>query len=150
MKWIWHPFPKRFYLIILSFQITHPWPHSPSWVLCMKLGLGTLLCSHETIPFGVQSYEPIPLVVLPHRLLACSQTSKPCLLRPRHAHNHHTMDSSPNNSRREHNCSLPIVQPTHVITILRTPRPIAADGNITSSMPIMRPTTKHIPDPYWT
>ena len=115
-----------------------------------ELGLGTLLCSHKTNSFVVQPYEPIPLIVLSYRLLVRSKTSKSSQLGPWHARNHHTMDSSPNSSRREHNSSLPIVHPTHVITILRTPRPIVADGNSTSSMPIMCPTTKHIPDPYWT
>jgi len=115
-----------------------------------ELGLGTSLCSHETNPFVVQPYEPIMLIVLPYRLLVCSKSSKPLSLGPWHARNHHTMDSSPNSSRREPNSSLPIVRPTHVITILRTPRPLVADGNSTNSMPIMRPTIKHIPDPYWT
>jgi len=95
----------------------------------MNLGLGTLLCSHKTNPSVVQPYEPIPLIVLPHKLLACSKTSKPFSLGPWHAHNHHTIDSSPNNSQQEQNCSLPIVHPTHVITILRTPRHLAADEN---------------------
>jgi len=114
------------YLILSNY---HPWSHSPSWVICMKLGLGTLLCSHEIIPFVVRPYELIPLIVLPHRLLACSKTSKPSSLRPRDARNHHTMDSSSNSSRRKRNRSLQIVHPMHVITILRTPRPLAADGN---------------------
>jgi len=57
------------------------------------------------------------------------------------------MDSSPNRSRREHHSSLPIVRPTHAITILRTPRPIVADENSTSSMPIMRSTTQAHPKP---
>jgi len=57
------------------------------------------------------------------------------------------MDSSPNSSRREHHSSLPIVRPTHAITILRTHRPIVADGNSTSSMPIMRSTTQAHPRP---
>jgi len=115
-----------------------------------ELGLGTSLCFHETNPFVVQPYEPIPLIVLPYRLLVCSKSSKPSQLGPWHARNHHTMDSPPNSSRREHSSSLIIVHPTHVITILRTPRPLVADGNSTSSMPIMHPTIKHIPDPYWT
>ena len=93
------------------------------------LGLGTLLCSHETNPIVVQPYEHILLIVLPYRLLVCSKTSKPPSLGPWHARNHHTMDSSPNSSRREHNSSLPIVRLTHVISILRTPRHLAADGN---------------------
>jgi len=111
------------------FQITHPWSHSPSWVICMILGLETVLCFHETNPFVVQPYEPIPLIVLPHRLHICSKTSKPSSLGPWHARNHHTMDSSPNSIQREQNYSLPIVRPTHVITILRTPRHLVADGN---------------------
>jgi len=41
-----------------------------------ELGLGTSLCSHETDSFVVQPYEPIPLIVLPYRLLVCSKTSK--------------------------------------------------------------------------
>ncbi|QCD86205.1 hypothetical protein DEO72_LG3g726 [Vigna unguiculata] len=45
------------------------------------------------------------------------------------------MDSSPNSSRREHHSFLPIVRPTHAITILRTPRPLVADGNSTSEIP---------------
>ena len=32
----------------------------------------------------------------------------------------------------------------------KTPRSLVADGNSTSSMPIMCRTTEHIPDPYWT
>jgi len=115
-----------------------------------ELGLRTSLCSHETNPFVVQPCEPILLIVLPYRLLVCSKTSKSSQLGPWHAHNHHTMDSSLNSSRREHNSSLPIVRPTHVITILRTPRSLVANGNSTSSIPIMRPTVKHIPNPYWT
>ena len=115
-----------------------------------ELGLGTSLYSHETNSFVVQPYEPISLIVLPHKLLVCSKTSKSSQLGPWHARNHHTMDSSLNSSRREHHSSLPIVRPTHVITILRTHRPLVADGNLTSSMPIMCPTIKHIPDPYWT
>jgi len=115
-----------------------------------ELGLGTSLCSHETNSFVVQPYEPIPLIVLPYRLLVCGKTSKSSQLGPWYARNHHTMDFSPNSSRREHNSSLPIVRPTHVITILRTPHPLVADGNSTNSIPIMCPTTKHIPDPYWT
>jgi len=95
----------------------------------MNLGLGTLLCSHGTNPSVVQPYEPISLIVLLHRLLACSKTSNPFSLGPQHARNHHTMDSSPNNSQREQNYSLPIVCPTHVITILRTPCHLAVDGN---------------------
>ena len=113
-----------------------------------ELGLGTSLCFHETNSFVVQSYEPIPLIVLPYRLLVCSKTSKSYTWTL--ARNHHTMDSSPNSSRREHYSSLPMVCPTHAITILRTPRPLVADGNSISSMPIMCPPTKHIPDPYWT
>ena len=115
-----------------------------------ELGLGTSLYTHETNSFVVRPYELIPLIVLPYRLLVCSKTSKSPQLGLWHACNHHTKDSSPNSSRREHNSSLPIVRPTHVITILRTPRPLVADGNSTSSMPIMCPTTKHIPNPYWT
>jgi len=112
-----------------------------------ELGLGTSLCSHETNSFVVQPYEPIPLIVMPYRLLVCSKSSKPPQLGPWHARNHHTMDSSLNNSRREHHSSLPIVRPTHVITILRTPRSIVTDGNSTSSMPIMRSTTQAHPIP---
>jgi len=115
-----------------------------------ELGLGTSLCSHETNSFMVQPYEPIPLIVLPYRLLACSINIQVSHLDPGHARNHHTMDSSPDSSQREHHSSLPIVRPTHAITILRTPRPLVADGNSTSSMPIMCPTSEHIPDPYWT
>ena len=55
----------------------------------------------RTIPFVVQPYEPILLIVQPHRLLVCGKTSKPSQLGPWHARNHHTMDSSPNSSRRE-------------------------------------------------
>jgi len=106
-----------------------------------ELGLGTLLCSHETNPFVVQPYEPIPLIVLPHRLLVYSKTSKPSSLGPWHARNHHTMDSSPNSSQREHNSSLPIVRPTHVMTILRTPRHLATDGNFTVPCPSCVPPT---------
>jgi len=113
----------------------------------MKLGPGFSLCFHETIPFVVQPYEPILLIVQPYRLLACSNTSKLTQLGPWHARNHHTMDSSPNSSRREHNSSLPIVCPMHAITILRTRGPIVADGNSTSSMPIMRSTTQAHPRP---
>jgi len=112
-----------------------------------ELGLGTSLCFHETNPFVVQPYEPIPLIVLPYRLLVCSKSSKPSRLGPWHPRNHYTMDSSPNSSWREHNNSLPIVRSTHVITILRTSRPLVVDENSTSSMPIMCPTIKHIPDP---
>jgi len=112
-----------------------------------ELGLGTSLYSHETNPFVVQPYAPILLIVLPYKLLVCSKTSKPLSLGPWHARNHHTMDSSPNSSQREHSSSLPIVRPTHVITILRTPRPLAADGNSTSFMPIMRPSTQAHPKP---
>jgi len=101
----------------------------------------------RTIPFVVQPYEPILLIVQPHKLLVCGKTSKPSQLGPWHARNHHTMDSSPNSIWREHHSSLPIVRPTHVITILRTPRPIVADGNSTSSMPIMRSTTQAHPRP---
>jgi len=100
-----------------------------------ELGFGTSLCSHETNSFVVQPYEPILLIVLPYRLLVCSKTFKPPSLGPWHARNHHTMDSSPNSSRWEHNNSLPIVRPTHVITILRTPRHLAADGNYTVPCP---------------
>jgi len=99
------------------------------------LGFGTLLCSHETNPFVVQPYEPILLIVLPYKLLVYSKPSKPHSLGPRHARNHHTMDSSPNSNRQEHNSSLPIVRPTHVITILRTPRHLAANGNYTVPCP---------------
>jgi len=101
----------------------------------MNLGLGTLLCSHETNPFVVQPYEPISLIVLPHRLLICRKSSKPSSLGPWHARNHHTMDSSPNSSQRKQNYSLPIMCPTHVITILRTPRHLAADENYTVPCP---------------
>jgi len=94
-----------------------------------ELGLGTSLCFHEINPFVVQPYELFPLIVLPHGLLVCSRTSKPPSLGPWRARNHHTMDSSPNNRRREHNSSLPIVHLMHVITILRTPRHLAADEN---------------------
>jgi len=94
-----------------------------------ELGLGTLLCSHETNPFVVQPYEPISLIVLPHRLLVCRKPSKPSSLESWHARNHHTMESSLNSNQREQNYSLPIVRPTHVITILRTPRHLATDGN---------------------
>ena len=38
-----------------------------------ELGLGTSLYSHETNSFVVQPYEPILLIVLPYRLLACSK-----------------------------------------------------------------------------
>ena len=96
-----------------------------------ELDLGTSLCSHETNTFVVQPYEPILLIVLPYRLLICSKTSKPPSLGPWHTRNHHTMDSSPNSSRREHNSSLPIVRLMHVITILRTPHHLAADENYT-------------------
>jgi len=95
----------------------------------MKLGLGTSLCFHETNSFVVQPYEPIPLIVLPYRLLVCSKTSKSSQLGPWHARNHHIMDSSPNSIQREYNYSLPIVRPTHAITILRTPHPLVADRN---------------------
>ena len=95
----------------------------------------TSLCSHETNPFVVQLYEPILLIVLPYRLLVCSKISKPPSLRPWHTHNHHTMDSSPNSSWWEHNSFLPIVRPTHVITILRTTRHLAVDGNYTVPCP---------------
>ena len=113
----------------------------------MKLGLGTFLCFHETNSFVVQPYEPIPLIVLPYRLLVCNKSSKPFPPGPWHARNHHTMDSSPNSSRREHRSSLSIVRPTHIITILRTPRPIVVDGNSTNSMPIMHSTTQAHPRP---
>jgi len=75
-----------------------------------ELGLGTSLCFHETNPFVFQPYEPIPLIVLPYRLLVYSKSSKPSRLGPWHARNHHTMDSSPNSNRREHHSSLPCVQ----------------------------------------
>jgi len=84
-----------------------------------ELGLGTSLYSHETNSFVVQPYEPIPLIVLPYRLLICSKSSKPYRLGPG----------------------------THAITILRTHRPIVADGNSTSSMPIMRSTIQAHPRP---
>jgi len=100
-----------------------------------ELGIGTSLCSNETIPFVVQPYELILLIVLPYRLLVCSETFKPPSLGPWHARNHHTMDSSPNSSRREHNSSKPIVRLTHVITIVRTPRHLAANGNYTVPCP---------------
>jgi len=100
-----------------------------------ELGLGTSLCSHETNPFVVQPYEPILLIVLPYRLLVCIKISKPPSLGPWHARNDHTMDSSPNSSRQEHNSSLPIVRLMQVITILRTPRHLAADGNYTVPCP---------------
>jgi len=115
-----------------------------------ELDLGTSLCFHESNSFVVQPYEHVPLIVLPYKLLVFCKSSKSSHLDPCDTCNHHTMDSSPNNSRREHNSSLPIVRPTHAITILRTPRLLVADGNSTSSMPIMCPTTKHILDPYWT
>jgi len=101
-----------------------------------ELGLGTSLCSHEINQFVVQPYEPILLIVLPYRLLVCSKTSKPPSLRPWRARNHHIMDSSPNSSRREHNSSLPIVCSTHAITMLRTPRHLAANGNYTVPCPV--------------
>jgi len=100
-----------------------------------ELGLRTSLCSHETNPFVVQPYESILLIVLPYRLLVCNKSSKPPSLGPWHARNHHTMDSSPNSSRREHNISLPIVRSTHVITILKTPCHLAADENYTVPCP---------------
>ena len=112
-----------------------------------ELGLGTSLFSHETNSFVVQPYEPIPLIVLPYKLLICSKSSKPSRLGPWHARNHHTMDSSPNSSRREHHSSLPVVRPTHVIIILRTPHPIVVDRNSTSVMPIMRSTIQAHPKP---
>jgi len=84
-----------------------------------ELGLGTSLCSHETDSFVVQPYEPILLIVLPYRLLVCSKNTQVSHLDP----------------------------VTHAITILMTPRPLVADGNSTSSMPIMCPTTEHIPNP---
>jgi len=106
------------------------------------LGPGTSLCSNETTPFVVQPYEPILLIVLLYKLLVCSKTSKPLSLGPWHACNHHTMDSSPNSSRREHNSFLPIVRPTHVIIILRTPHHLAADGNYTVPCPsCVQPTS---------
>jgi len=67
----------------------------------MKLGLGTSLCSHETNSFVVQPYEPIPLIVLPYRLLVCSK----------------------------HPSHLNLDPGTHAITILWTPRPIVANRN---------------------
>jgi len=100
-----------------------------------ELGLGTSPCNHETNPFVVQPHEPILFIVLPYRLVVCSKTSKPPSLGPWHARNHHTMDSLPNSSRREHNSSLPIVRPMHVITILRTPCHLAADVNYTVPCP---------------
>ena len=107
-----------------------------------ELGPGTSLCSHETNPFVVQPYEPILLIVLPYRLLVCSKSSKPPTLGPWHTRNHHTMDSSPNSSRQEHNNSLPIVRPTHIITTLMTPRHLAADGNFTIPCPsCVQPTS---------
>jgi len=57
------------------------------------------------------------------------------------------MDFSPNSSRLEHHSSFPIVRPTHVITILRTPRLIVPNGNSTSSMPMMRSTIQAHPSP---
>ncbi|QCD79011.1 hypothetical protein DEO72_LG1g2648 [Vigna unguiculata] len=96
----------------------------------MNLCLETLLCSHETNPFVVQLCEPISLIVLPRKLLACSKhpslprsdpdtyaitilwTLRPIvangniLFLAHHASdacNHHTMDSSPISSRRELN-----------------------------------------------
>ena len=100
-----------------------------------ELGLGTLLCSHKTNPFVVQPYEPISLIVLPHRLLVCRKPSKPSSFEPWHTRNHHTMDSLHNSNQREQNYSLPIVRPTHVITILRTRHHLAADGNYTVPCP---------------
>jgi len=72
-----------------------------------ELGLGTSLCSHETDSFVVQPYEPISLIVLPYRLLACSINIQVSHLDPG----------------------------THAITILWTPRPLVADGNITVPCP---------------
>jgi len=72
-----------------------------------ELGLGTSLCSHETNSFVVQPYEPIPLIVMPYRLLVL--VNHPSLL---------NLDPG-----------------THVITILWTPRPIIADENITVPCP---------------
>ena len=72
-----------------------------------ELDLGTSLCFHETNSFVVQPYEPIPLIVLPYRLLICSKSSKSSHLDP----------------------------DTHAITILWTLRPIVADGNITIPCP---------------
>jgi len=87
-----------------------------------ELGLGTSLCSHETDSFVVQPYEPIPLIVLPYKLLVCSKNIQVSHLDPG----------------------------MHAITIQWTSRPIVADGNSTSSMPIMCLTIEHILDPYWT
>jgi len=72
-----------------------------------ELGLGTSLCSHETDSFVVQPYEPISLIVLPYRLLVCSENIQVSHLDPG----------------------------THAITILWTPRPIVADRNITVPCP---------------
>jgi len=100
-----------------------------------ELDLGTSLCFHETNSLVVQPYEPIPFIVLPYRLLVCSKSSKPSRLGPWHARNHHTMDFSPKSSRQEHHCSLTIVRPMNVITILRTPCHLVADGNYTVPCP---------------
>jgi len=72
-----------------------------------ELGLGTSLCSHEIDSFVVQPYEPIPLIVLPYRLLVYSK-----------------------NIQVSH-----LDLGTHAITILLTSRPIVADGNITVPCP---------------
>jgi len=72
-----------------------------------ELGLGTSLCFHETNSFVVQPYEPIPLIVLSYRLLACSI-----------------------NIQVSH-----LDLGTHAITILWTSRPIVADGNLTVPCP---------------
>jgi len=107
-----------------------------------ELDLGTSLCSHETNSFVVQPYEHIPFIVLPYRLLVCSKSSKPSWLGPWHARNHHTMESSPNSSRRERHSSLPIVRSTYVITILWTPRHLVADGNyIVPCLSCVQPTS---------
>jgi len=115
-----------------------------------ELGPRTPLCSHETNPFVVQPYEPILLIVLPYRLLICSNTSKPRSLGPWHARNHHTMDSLPNSSRQEHHNSLPIVRPMHVITILRTPRHLVADENYIVPCPSCVQPSSTSQTPYWT
>jgi len=82
-----------------------------------ELGLGTTLCSHEIDSFVVQPYEPILLIVLPYRLLVCSKNIQVSHLDPR----------------------------THAITILWTPRPIVADGNITVPCPLC---ARHMQSPY--
>jgi len=68
---------------------------------------GRVFGNKNANPFVVQPYEPIILIVLPYRLLVCSK-------HPSLPHSDHG---------------------THTITILWTPRPIAADGNITVSCP---------------